>query len=430
MALLFRDRLRRPVPALCVLTALLCLTPGFAATLPAGKIEFSFDGTLTGGGTGQVTTVAGELATITQSGVRLITAAKAQGSWTDTLQDSRWILSGKVHIESDKVVLDADTATVVFANGLIQSIEVHGKPAKFSRPGEKTGQLFNGTADTITFDGARREVRFTGPSWFSQRGVGEGNSGKPLVYNIDSNALRSEPGSEPDAPIHVLFGEEKQIAGRFDGSFSLGIGDDTVAGELVTITQADGTLITAKQAQGHWSGTVADSRWTLSGAVHVEHEKVVMDADAATIQFANRLIQSIEVRGTPGTVSSTVHIEFEKAVMDADTATVQVANRLIQSIEVHGTPARFSHPGKVADRPYTGTSDAITYDGTKRLVRFTGRTWFSYGPGEATSGKPLIYDINTSAMRSEKSPDTPPIKGTLHKDRIPTPSTPDRSSAQ
>lgn len=386
MTPLIRDHRWR---AALALVSMAILSPGMTATAPTGQIRVSSEKST--GNVNDDTQLFVKIA-IRKAPGTLISADRAQGTGiTRNYDNSHWVLSGKVHIEHDNAVLDADTATVVFANGLIQSIEVQGAPAKFSHPGSSEGQLFNGTADTIAFDGARREVRFAGRPWFSRAGVGEGNSGRQLVYNIDSRALQSATGSDPVAPISVVFSGDNPIQGRFDGSFSLGTGDDTVSGEQVTITRGEGTLVTADRAQGSWSGTVANSRWVVSGKVHIEHDRATVDADSATIVFVDQLIRSIEVQGAP---------------------------------------AKFFHPGKAAGRPFNGSAQAISFDGSRRQVRFTGHILFSYGPGTGNSEKPLIYDLDIGSLHNERNQDLPPIGITIPKDRVPTPRTPDRSSAQ
>lgn len=205
MPRLFPDRLRRAAPALLCVTALLCLPRGHAAPTLANELKVNFDSMLAVRDDG---TMLLDKVLITQTQGTLIRASKAEGSeLSGGYSNSHWVLTGEVHIEYDDGVLDADAATVVFANQLIQSIEVHGAPAKFSHPGKIAGQPFTGSAEAIAFDGVKRHVRLTGHSWFSY-GPNEGNSEQPLVYEIDTAVLRSEKGSNPDASINMTIQRE------------------------------------------------------------------------------------------------------------------------------------------------------------------------------------------------------------------------------
>jgi lipopolysaccharide transport protein LptA len=172
-----------------------------------------------------------------------------------------------------------------------------------------------------------------------------------------------------------------------EGSFQL---DD------VQLRQPPDTLITA--ASGEASGLAAsdnadNSRWTLMGMVHIEHEGTVLDADSAVVVFANRRILSIEVLGSP---------------------------------------ARFSRPTKTPGQRFMGTSESIAYDGQKRQVRFSGHPWYSFGAYEGTADTPLVYDLDSGLLSSEESGNSQQgVHGTFHPERrVPPPRTPDRSNAQ
>jgi lipopolysaccharide export system protein LptA len=367
------------------------LPSAVAATIPAGSIDFQFDGPFRLGTGGNE--VAGEQITITQGASTSIKADKAEGSWPDTKSNSHWKLTGNVHIEYDGSVLDAESATVVFANRLVESIAVHGAPAKFSNPGKPAGRPLNGTAAVITFDGAKRVVRFTGRSWFARAGVGEGTSVMPLVYELDTGVLRSESGAGPAEPIDIAYSENGRIDVRFDAGFSLGTSDDTMAGEQVTISQDEGALIKAGRARGNWTGTVADSRWMLTGKVHIEYQNMVLDSSNATV--------------------------------------VLVGQR-IKSIKVQDGPAQFSRPTGAAHEIFRGATDTITFDNDKRQVRFTGHTAYSFGQYDGTADQPLVYELDTGSVYSEMADgEHTLINLNFHPERrVPPPRKPERSSAQ
>ncbi len=128
-----------------------------------------------------------------------------------------------------------------------------------------------------------------------------------------------------------------------------------------------------------------------------------------------------------------VHIEYQSTILDADTAVVVFADGRIQSIEVHGKPARFSHPAKNDGARDQGTAEMITYDADTHRMRFTGHTWYSIGPVEGTADKPLVYDLDTTEIFTENTDNTDHSRVNMTvspKQRVPTPRTPDRSTAE
>jgi lipopolysaccharide export system protein LptA len=128
----------------------------------------------------------------------LIRAYKAEGSnLTEGYDNGHWNLTGKVRIEYDDAILDADVATVAFAAGDARSIQVHGAPARFSYPTRTGGQRFEGQADSVTFDGDKQQVRVIGhPSRYSF-GIDQYSSDKPVLYELDSSVLHTEAGDDP-----------------------------------------------------------------------------------------------------------------------------------------------------------------------------------------------------------------------------------------
>jgi lipopolysaccharide transport protein LptA len=374
MPRLLPDRLwRRGAAAFICLVALLCLPPGHAAPAPADPVQVKWKN-LVALHDDDTTSLDGVV--ITQVQGTLIRARKAEGSRvSNKFADSHWALTGQVHIEYDGFVLDADAATVIFANSLIQSIQVQGAPAKFSRPGKIAGRSYQGTAQAIGFDGAKRQVRFTGRAWFSY-GPSEGTSDKPLVYDLNTAILSSEKGGSTDAPVNMTIQGKLKVQ---SDSLRAVRDDGTVQLDGVVITQAPGTLIRAGRAEGsELSNGSGNSLWKLTAPVHVEHKNFVLDAEDATVAFASELVRTIDV---------------------------------------HGSPATFSHPGKVAGRPYLGNAQAIGFDATKQQVRFTGRSWFSYASCEGTSEKPMIYNLGSGAYHNEKTDDAPPIRATCRREK-------------
>ncbi len=153
MQLWSRDKRRRGVVAvLAGLCALLSLAPGFAAKAPTAKVEVSAKGKISSNFNAGTQLLEQDV-TLRQAPDTLIRANKAEGSnLAEGYDDGHWILTGKVHIEFNGAVLDADRAVVVFADGRISTIEVKGKPATFSRPAKTAGQRSQGRAENIAFD--------------------------------------------------------------------------------------------------------------------------------------------------------------------------------------------------------------------------------------------------------------------------------------
>jgi lipopolysaccharide export system protein LptA len=132
----------------------------------------------------------------------LIRADRAEGSnLKDGYDDGLWTLSRKVRIEHEDQQLEADAATVAFAAGDARSIQVRGAPARFSFPAGSDGQRFEGRADSIAFDGAKRHVRVIGHPSHYTFGNNQFNSDKPLLYRLDERVLSSEDRDNPDTGV-------------------------------------------------------------------------------------------------------------------------------------------------------------------------------------------------------------------------------------
>jgi lipopolysaccharide transport protein LptA len=123
---------------------------------------------------------------------RLLTADNATGSGVgDSYENSRWSLAGKVHIEYDTNVMDADTANVAFANRVLKTADSRGNPARFMRPGSVPERTFHGSAQAIAYDNSRQQARFSGHIGL-EMGDNTGTSEMPIVYDIGKGTYRSE----------------------------------------------------------------------------------------------------------------------------------------------------------------------------------------------------------------------------------------------
>lgn len=365
------------------------LVPALAARAPTANIEVRNKGKFYRNFNAG-TEVWEQDVTLSQAPDTLIRADRAEGrNLADGYDDGHWTLTGKVHIEFDGAVLDADSATVEFVDGGIGSILVNGRPAVFSHPVGDTGQRNEGRSETITYDGARRQVRFVGDATYSF-GPYTGTAGGPLVYNLDSTEVATEAG--PGSRIIFTFRNMQASARIWRANINAGT---QMLEQDVELRRAPDTLLRADRAEGtDLTDGYDDGHWTLTRNVRIEHDRAELDADAATVAFAGGVIQSMEV---------------------------------------HGNPARFSYPTRVEARRFEGQAESITYDGGQRLVRVIGHpSRYTFGPDQYSSDKPLRYDLDASTVSTEDNGDPDArFRAILQPDRfVPTPRTPPRSTAQ
>jgi lipopolysaccharide transport protein LptA len=387
---------RAAMPVLAAL--LLLLAPAYAARAPRAAItvdgrstEFNFNS-----GNARFTQFV-----LRQPPDTLIRAETANGTGVieGSYDSTSWVLTGMVHIEHEGSVLDANSAKVVFKDRQVHSIEVRDKPASFSHPTRVAGQRYQGRAETITYDGIARRVRFTGKPQYSF-GLNEGSADMPMLYDIDKGLLSSEDaGSKPDARVRLTIRPGEQPSVMVEGTHTIWNFDaGTIQFEQFVLSQAPATLIRAGKASstGVSAGNNDNSNWNLTGPVHVEYQQAVLDADSAKVAFAARMIQSVNVQGAP---------------------------------------ARFTHPAKKPGQVFQGRADSIAFDNDRRQVRFNGHVWYSLGNGsDGSSDKPMIYDLESSVVRSEED-NAPGSRVRLkirpaEKERVTIPRTPNRSTAQ
>jgi lipopolysaccharide transport protein LptA len=134
--------------------------------------------------------------------------------------------------------------------------------------------------------------------------------------------------------------------------------------------------------------------------------------------------------------SGSVHIEFDGAVIDADNASVAFSNQRIITIRVQGKPARFSHQQKDSAKR-EGRANTIDYDARSGNLRLAGATWLFDGRNEIQSSVLLYNLISGSVSNDARTSDSGPThiiirpgKAPVVTPTIPTPRTPERSTAQ
>ena len=196
-------------------------------------------------------------------------------------------------------------------------------------------------------------------------------------------AAKVEPRIDKETPLEI------------DGTnVQHNLNTGTLRARDVTITQGPGTTIRAAVANGRGLKNGYDnSTWELSGAIH---------------------------------------IEFDNLVLDADTATVVFNDQRIATVRVQGKPARFTHQQKEARRN-EGRASTIDYEARTGNLRLAGSTWLFDGRNEVQSNT-LLYNLNDGVISNDrKSDDSGPVKIIIRPGKpptVPTPRTPDRSTAQ
>ena len=128
-----------------------------------------------------------------------------------------------------------------------------------------------------------------------------------------------------------------------------------------------------------------------------------------------------------------VHIEYQDVVLDASTAVVVLANGRLMSVKVQGD-THFTHQLREAGKRNNGTATAIEYDTTSGNVRFLPPASFMIGRNEYSSEKPLVYNTDSTELRSEQSDNGDArIRGIINPEtpgRVPPPRTPGREQSK
>jgi lipopolysaccharide transport protein LptA len=189
---------------------------------------------------------------------------------------------------------------------------------------------------------------------------------------------------------------------------------------LLRATKAESTPLDDKEG-------IRNTTWKLSGDVHFEFDGAVLEAQAATVVFADGRLKSVQVQPAPQSSQqkkSPMHLEFNDAVLDAQTATVAFAEGRMRTVQAQGAPAKFSHQLKGQARRVNGHSNRIDYDSGKGTIRLSGDAGFSDGRNDFET-QALTYSLREGWIRTEA-----PSSGTLRsEERVPAPRTPDRATA-
>jgi lipopolysaccharide transport protein LptA len=207
MAKLFPD-LRR-FAALLVVMACAGMMPAMPATIDT-ETPIDFTGFIRNVNIHDGTMLARDvvLKQGTKTQIRAAEAA-AQGMTGGGYDNSRWQLKGKVHIEFNNAVLDADEATVVFEAGQLKEAHAKAAPAQFSHQLKDAAGLFEGRAATIDYESKSAEVKFGGGVWIAY-GRHEGTTAE-IIYNLDNGTFRNVEGPDEAHQMRMTLRPDKRV---------------------------------------------------------------------------------------------------------------------------------------------------------------------------------------------------------------------------
>ena len=107
-----------------------------------------------------------------------------------------------------------------------------------------------------------------------------------------------------------------------------------------------------------------------------------------------------------------VQVFMPEGQLHADKATVQFANKRIDSMTAEGAPAEFEHAldnGRTAH----GHARAITFDMEHNDLQLNGDSWLSDGCNEINSGH-IAYDLSAQRVLADSAPgDSARVQGTI-----------------
>ncbi|MFO1502510.1 MAG: LptA/OstA family protein [Steroidobacteraceae bacterium] len=144
-------------------------------------------------------------AVLRQGTQALIKAKNAKGrKLSEGYEDGEWQFSNGVHIEFDDAVLDADSATVVFAGNRLKEVHVKGtkaEPARFSHQLKDAPRRNQGRAATIDYDSASAVLRLAGGTWYTD-GRNEVNTAS-LIYNMNDGSFSNATGPNEGDRVRI-----------------------------------------------------------------------------------------------------------------------------------------------------------------------------------------------------------------------------------
>ena len=111
--------------------------------------------------------------------------------------------------------------------------------------------------------------------------------------------------------------------------------------------------------------------------------------------------------------SGNVEFTVESARVEADSATIEFADNELKSAELVGEPASFVQVGSAAgEEPVSGGANRLLYDNVARILHMLDGAWFRQGQNEF-KGCDLIYDLDREQITSGSSDCGQPIVITI-----------------
>lgn len=147
-------------------------------------------------------------------------------------------------------------------------------------------------------------------------------------------------------------------------------------------------------------------------ASHAESEPnrlVLYDLDLVDTTRGISRIKADRAEGTGRDIGSSgwvltghVQVFIPEGELHADRATVQFANKRIDSVTAEGAPAEFQHMLENGQMAH-GHAEAIHFNMVRNELQFDGDSWFTDGCNDITSNH-IFYDIASQHVRAESDP--------------------------
>ena len=134
---------------------------------------------------------------ITQ-GIFGIKADEATAARLD-FENSRWVFTGNVVIESQDAKAYSDRAEVLFEEHRVKNAIMHGTPVQFAQVSSETGKKTEGRANVMEYDLASGVIRMSEDAWLSD-GANE-VSGNRISYDLISEYIIAD--SDESGPVRM-----------------------------------------------------------------------------------------------------------------------------------------------------------------------------------------------------------------------------------
>ncbi len=176
------------------------------------------------------------------------------------------------------------------------------------------------------------------------------------------------------------------------------------------------------ESWSHLEHNIQDDTTSLEDA-EIRHgtDTFIRAGRAVRVQLPGRVNQL--------TLSDGVHITYRGAVLDADSALVVFRDQKLQSARVVGSQATFSHQPAGSSRRVQGRANVIEFDGASDRVKLSGKTSYSDGQFECNLEE-LLYNLADTRVSTPAQDAMDRCTVDLDAERVPTPRTPERSTAQ